>query len=130
MHLTKLSLKSCWIKHLVEMVLGIIRLDQKWNGFKASLNTPWQMTVPDFNIKITDAAEDIKRNVPSSCPVPLLTQTILFVCQKITHIGDLTMIMLPISTLWKVEALISFLSHSAKVLAFLYSTKSFPFKFL
>lgn len=64
------------------------------------------MTVPDFNMNITDAAEDIKRNVPSSCLVHLL-MTILFVCQKITHVGDLTLMMLlPISTLWKVEALI------------------------
>lgn len=63
------------------------------------------MTVPDFNMNITDAAEDIKRNVPSSCLVHLLMM-ILFVCQKITHTGDLTLMMLPISTLWKAEALI------------------------
>lgn len=56
------------------------------------------MTVPDFNMNITDAAEDIKRNVPSSCLVHLLMM-ILFVCQKITHTGDLTLMMLPISTL-------------------------------
>lgn len=30
------------------------------------------MTVPDFNSKITDAAEDFKRNAPSSCLVHLL----------------------------------------------------------
>lgn len=63
------------------------------------------MTVPDFNIKITDAAEDSKRNMPSSCPVHL-PMAILFVFLKITRVGDLTLMMLPISTLWKVEALI------------------------
>lgn len=52
------------------------------------------MTAPDFKIKIWDkvTAEVIKRNVPSSSLMHAL-MTMLFVYQKITRVGDLTLMM-------------------------------------
>lgn len=103
-HLTKLSLKSCWKKlggniswHHQVSIRSVMALKQAWTPLDK-----WQFQILTL---VTDAAEDIKRNMPSSCIVHLL-MTILFVCQKITCIGGPALMMLPISTLGKVEALI------------------------
>lgn len=120
-HLTKLSLKSCWKKlggniswHHQVSIRSVMALKQAWTPLDK-----WQFQILTL---VTDAAEDIKRNMPSSCVVHLL-MTIVCLSEDHLHRWSSTDDAAN-SYVRKSRSLDHFVSHTAKVLAFLFYTKS------